>query len=137
MARTTPAAVEAILGDDYNYDGNTDLTPFIASANIIVNRVNTCALAKNPAIVLGDDELELIERWLAAHYYCKMDQLYQSKSTSSASASFQGQKTNSIESTDYGQSAINMDYSGCLSAISKRAFAGGFTAPCNPTVWGG
>lgn len=123
MARTTAKAVVDVLapGKDYDTVLNPSLQPFIDAANSIVNRVKTCAIAKG--LALSTSELEIIERWLAAHYYVQSDQTYASKNTSNASASFQGKTEKFIEGSKYGQAAINLDYSGCLSAISKRTFA--------------
>jgi len=131
--RTKTSAVEAILGglnDNSNWDGLTDLTPFIASASAVVDRVNTAA--QNKAIMpvtLSAVELELIERWLAAHFYTVMDPLYRSKSTMGASGNFQrGQANDGFETTDYGRQACMLDYSGMLRAIGKRQVAGGYWA---------
>lgn len=119
MARTTSASVQDILGN--NYDGSTSLTPFIDTATAIVDRVETCAADRDKA--LTDAELELIERWLAAHCYQQMDQGYASKSTDGAGASFHGQTGMHLESTKYGQMALRLDWSGCLTAIGSRQTA--------------
>jgi hypothetical protein len=119
MARTNSAAVQSLLGP--NYDCTTDLTPFIQTANGMADRVAACAAAKGKA--LTPQELQSIEGWLAAHFYAQMDQLYKSKSTGGASASFQGETGKGLESTLYGQSALMADYSGCLTVISKRQVA--------------
>jgi hypothetical protein len=66
--------------------------------------------------------LELIERWLSAHFYALSDQTLASKSTSKASGSFHGQTQMDFDSTKYGQAAQNIDTSGCLRAIGKRQF---------------
>jgi hypothetical protein len=121
MPRTTILQVQGILGSNYGplEDGTLpDLQQFIDSATVIVDRVATCASNRNKT--LTDGELELIERWLSAHLYAQMDMLYQSRSTGGASGSFQGQTGMSLDSTRYGQTAVNIDYSGCLSAIGKR-----------------
>lgn len=123
MSRTKKELVIAVLMDDYGpkADGSTpDLSPRIDTATVIVDRVNVCAVAKN--IALTGTELELIERWLAAHFYAIVDKPYQSKSTGGASASFQGQTGMRLETTHYGQTAMNVDYSGCLENINKRQF---------------
>jgi hypothetical protein len=122
MSRTTTSLVEKVLAD--NYDGQMDLQQFIDSATVIVDRIVTCASGKG--ITLTASELELIERWLAAHCYAQVDMLYASKSTAGASASFQGQTGLSLDSTRYGQMAVNLDYSGCLNAIGKRQFVQGY-----------
>lgn len=121
--RTLSADVLALMlpGKDYNLSSPPELTGFILTANKIVSRVATCATAKGMA--LDSTELELIERWLSAHFYVVSDQPYASKSTGGQSASFQGKTGMSLDASKYGQAAMNVDYSGCLSAISKRAFA--------------
>lgn len=122
MARTTSALVQGILGDDYN--GSTNLNPFISTASVVVNRVRLCAIEKE--IPLTTEELELLERWLAAHYYCQSDTTYKSKSTGGASGSFRGGDGMGFESTLYGQSAMmNIDPSGCLANLDKTTSAGG------------
>lgn len=120
--RTTITAVQNLL--DSNYDMVTDLQQFIDSASNVVNQVATYATGMNRG--LSNTTLELVERWLACHLYAQVDMLYQSKSTGGASASFQGQTEMNIGSTRYGQTAMNIDTSGALTAISKRSFAYGF-----------
>jgi hypothetical protein len=127
--RTTVAAVQGILGGNYGKVNGVlmNLQPFIDSATVIVDRVAVCAAKRHKT--LGPAELELVERWLAAHAYCHMDPIYMSKSTAGASASFQrGSGGEGFESTDYGKMAVRIDYSGCLSAIGKRQVARGFAA---------
>jgi len=129
MARTSQGAVQAILLDDYDSVNSPSLQPFIDTANVIVSRVATCATAKGKT--LSSTELELIERWLAAHGYAMVDQPYQSKTTQQASATFQGRTGMGLEATKYGQQALSVDYSGCLKAIASgnRKTAG--------LTWGG
>ena len=102
MASTTAAAVQAVLGG--NWDQTTDLTPFIDAAAEVVADAVTCAAVRSTTI--SSTKQELMERWLAAHYYTQMDPLYTSKSTGDASGSFK----------DYGYDkvAIALDPTGCL-----------------------
>ncbi len=125
--RTTPDAVIDVLrngseGGDYDDDNEPSLDGYIDAASAITDRVAACAIKKN--LSLSTTELELIERWVAAHNYCMSDQTYASKNTTQASASFKGQTGKGLEITNYGQTALRLDYSGCLSAIDKRQFAG-------------
>ena len=69
--------------------------------------------------VLDSDDLEIIERWLAAHLYAHADQLLSSKSTADASGTYQGKTGMGLESTQYGQTAMDMDASGCLRSMNK------------------
>lgn len=126
MANTTTTAVQALLetAGDYNLRSRPDLGVFVSSASAVMGRVVTCAARKG--ITLAADELELVERWLAAHLYAMVDQTYASKNTQSAGGSFHGQTGLNLDGTKYGQNARMLDYSGCLSAIASRAVAGGF-----------
>lgn len=103
MARTTAAAVQGILGR--NYDGQSDLTPWIAAATKLVDRV---ADSDDPP---DSDTLELIERFIAAHYYTVMDPLFSSKNTGKSSAKFMDRS--------YLDVAIQLDPSATVSAITS------------------
>jgi hypothetical protein len=118
--------VQGILVDQW--DGTTDLTPFIASASMLIDQVAQMALQMSFPISYTVGQLELIERWLSAHLYKQMDMMLQQKATGGASGVYQGKTGMSLDSTRYGQTAMTLDYSGALSAISKRATAGGFLA---------
>lgn len=128
MARTTVEAVQAILGTDYDSVRAPSLVPRIETAAAIVDRVATCASAKD--LALSATELELIERWLAAHYYTRSDPTYSSRSTAGASGSFVRHPT---VPEPYLASALELDYSGCLKAILSRQTAGGFWAGKPPS----
>lgn len=121
MPRTDVDSVRALLapGGDYDDINKPTLVPFIETASLIVDRVKTCAIDKGKDLTTA--ELELIERWLSAHFYVQSDQAYQSKSTSGASGSFQGQVGEGLQNSKYGAAALSLDYSGCLLAISGGA----------------
>lgn len=106
--RTTAGAVQKILGRDW--DGETVLDPYIETASAVVDRVTACATAKS--ITLSSSLLELIERWMAAHYYTVMDPIYKSKNTEGAGASFNDRS--------YKEVAVELDYTGCLNAILSK-----------------
>lgn len=133
MARTDADLVKAVLapGNDYDLANAPSLTRFITTANLVTSRVAACATAKD--IALSTEELTEIETWLAAHYYAMSDQTYASKTTGGQSASFHGQTGKRLEATKYGQTALDLDYSGCLSAISLRAFASSKWLGKNPS----
>lgn len=120
--RADSATVQDILGDDYDSANAPSLTAFIRAANLVVTRVATCAVDKG--LTLTDAELTEIEAWLAAHFYTRKDRVEQSKGEGGASATFQGQTGMHLEASYYGQTAMDLDFSGCLTAISKRQFAG-------------
>lgn len=111
--RTSASAVEAVLVADYK--AGTSLTPFIAAASSIVDRL----AALDTGGVLTTAQCELIERWLAAHCYCMSDRLLASRSTGKSSGSFMGQFGKRLESTTYGQTALMMDWTGRLATIGR------------------
>ena len=109
-------------GNDYDTKKNPDLTPFIQRATDLTDRVAACAASRN--LALTATEQASIEENLAAHFYQMSDKGYTSRSTSGASGSFQGQATMRLEATFYGQNAMLIDVSGCLTMYNKRAVAG-------------
>jgi hypothetical protein len=120
--RTNSRAVEGVLARDW--DGKTSLIPYIQSANSMVNRV--AQFAPNRGFALTRSELELIERWLAAHFYCCSDQPFSQKTTDGASGTFQGKTAEEgLCGTKYGQMAVRLDVSGVLNALDKRIVAKG------------
>lgn len=121
MPRTTPQAVKGVLQRDYDTINNPSLTPYIDTAAVIVSRVATCATTKG--VTLSSAELELIERWLAAHFYAVSDKPYTNNTTADASAAYNGQTAMGLDATLYGQQAKAIDYSGCLAAITSRVRA--------------
>ncbi len=124
MARTTSSAVQLVLMKDYDTTNSPDLTPFIDTASAIIDRVATCAT--NKGITLSATELEIIERWLAAHAYAMSDMPYVKRVTGDAQATYQSKIGMYLEGTRYGQMAVATDYSGCLTAIANRKTAGAY-----------
>lgn len=119
--RTTSVLVIDTLQQDYGPapDGSLpSLTTYISTASTIVDRV--VSIAGDKGYTLTTTELELIERWLAAHAYAQMDKPLASKSSGGASGSFQGQTAKGFESTLYGQMALRLDWTGALTIIDKR-----------------
>lgn len=130
MARTTATAVKGVLLSDYGttFRGlEPDLGPFIEAAGAMVDDLVDCATAKSLTVTTA--RRELLERWLAAHFYSCTDRPYQSRSEEGASATFQGQTGKGLEASYYGQTAIRLDSTGCLAAAEAATEDGG-----RPTV---
>lgn len=123
MSRTNSSNVANILLD--NYDGTTVLDRFIDTAASLTNKVST----NDTASELDAADLELIERYLAAHFYCLADPLYASKSTGGASGSFQGQTGMGLDFTPYGQTAKRLDVTGYLARLDMP------TRPKAGSIW--
>lgn len=129
MPRTSAEDVKAVLapGKDYDTDAAPDLGPFIETASALVDGIVACAAECEETV--SAVKAELLERWLAAWAYCNSDLPEQSHSEGGASASFQGQTGMGLESNYYGQTALRLDTTGCLAAI---------TSGQRPSVdWGG
>jgi len=125
MPRTTIAAVQDLLGANYGPNPNgslPNLQTYIDSATTLVDQLVTDASIKFPPYTHTSAQLELIERWLSAHFYTKMDPTYSSKSTSGASGSF---VRDPKVPEPYKDAAIMLDPSGALAALLNRQTAGG------------
>jgi len=124
--RTDKDAVHNILGPHYGLVNGAllNVLPFIESANGLVDRV----VVKDTGSLMSASDLELVERWLSAHLYAHADQLYQNKSQGGASGGFQGQTGMYFSSTQYGQTALMLDYTGTLADLEKQAKEGKKTA---------
>ena len=119
MTRAVPEDVIEILGD--HYDGITSLLPFIKTAASLVRKIQTANITLG---VLTSDDLEIIEQWLAAHFYGHADQFSASRRTGRASAEFQGKTAMVFNSTQYGQAALGLDTTGTLADIQKNVEMG-------------
>ncbi len=121
MARTTPVLVGKIVEVDPLI---TDLTPFIDSANELVTEV--CAVAKKED---GSDfytvtRLELIERWLSAHFYKIRDQMVTSEQAGPVQSAYGMKLGLNLAVTTYGQQAMILDTFGGLAQLNKAAESG-------------
>jgi len=107
MARTTSASVEAII----EVDASISLTPFIEAANALVEEIASDSGHNNA-------RLELIERWLAAHFYAMRDPRVTSERAGPVGASYQSAVALRLNSSQYGQMAMTLDTSGLLNTIN-------------------
>ena len=121
MARTTVGAVEGILLRDYDRKRRPNLMPFITTANVLVSKISSLAITNE--ITLSDEQLELIERWLSAHFYVVSDRTYAEARTEGAYAVYHGKTGLSLDFTPYGQMAKVLDTSGILAGLDKRQSA--------------
>jgi len=111
VARTSDAAVAAIA----ELDSSISLAPFIEAASAMVD-VNCEAL--NPDYTAT--ELELIERWLAAHCYHIRDMRAEQEKAGSVGSTYQSKVDLGLDVTHYGQMAMRLDYYGGLAALNER-----------------
>jgi len=115
MARTTYSAVALIIEVDANI--STDLAPFIEVANALVTDV--CNTTDYTAA-----KLELIERWLSAHFYAMRDPLAENEKAGEVGQKFFGKVDLGLQHTRYGQMVLILDTDGDLAALNNRATKG-------------
>ena len=121
--RTTVTAVQEIIETD-----ETVLTvaPFIETANALVTEVCATILQTDGVTPYYDStRLELIERWLAAHFYAIRDPRRVSESVGSVREVFQFRLGLHLDVTTYGQQAMLLDTQGGLARLSASMKAGG------------
>jgi len=111
--RTTEEAVEGII----EVDSSISLTPFIETANALVT---SCC----DDTVYTAAQLELVERWLAAHFYAICDPRAVSEHAGPVGATYQSRVDLGFHVTHYGQQAMALDTEGGLAALNRRIVKG-------------
>ena len=110
MARVSEAEVLKIIAIDTNVI--TDTTPFINSANLIVDRIEALG-------ILSDEEEKDVELWLSAHFMAIVDPRAETEKAGSVSQKYFGKTALRFDVTRYGQQAIIMDRTGYLEKLNK------------------
>ena len=90
------------------------MTPFIEVASNLVDRVLDVSSGD-----YSDATLELIERWLAAHFYAIRDMRVANEKAGSVGQAFQYKVDLNLANTMYGQQAMMLDTDGKLLALSQ------------------
>lgn len=108
MPYTTAEAVQALL----EFDSDINVDQFIETANLLVRKY--CSDSGYET-----DQLELIERWLAAHFYCIRSPQFENQSVMSAAKSFNFQPGFGLQLTRYGAQALLLDTAGGLAQANK------------------
>lgn len=114
MARTTSTAVSAII----EVDSTITLTPFIEAANALVTEC--CGSVSD----YDSTRLELIERWLSAHFYTVRDMRAEQEKAGSVSQKLQSKVDLGFDTSHYGQMAMRLDTNGGLASLNERIKAG-------------
>jgi hypothetical protein len=120
--RTTVAQVEGVLGGQYGTVNGvlSPLQPFIRKAAATVDQLLALSLKKQVPLLPTNEDLVIVETWLAAYYYTLLDPQQANQSTAGASASFVTEK---LDANRYKAGAIQADPTGLLNAILNRYFA--------------
>ncbi len=114
MPRTTPELVRGVI----DVDDAIDLSPFIFSANELVTEF--CAVD----VTYSPSRLELIERWLSAHFYATLDQQAESEGVGAVKSKYQGITAMELDGTRWGQQAMLLDTKRYLAHHSKLVAEG-------------
>jgi hypothetical protein len=86
------------------------ITPFLESANSIVT-------GKCLGVEYSNEDLELIERWLAAHLACARDPQIAQETAGAAKWTYDGKTGMGLKATRFGQNAMLQDYNGTLAEL--------------------
>lgn len=121
MPRTTGEQVAAII----ETEEEISLTPFIEVANAVVTEICAGKLRSDGVTLYYDaTRLELIERWLSAHFYAIRDMRRASESVSTVREVFQYKVGLHFDVTVYGQQAMLLDTAGGLASLQAQVQSG-------------
>lgn len=109
MPRTTDEAVAGII----ETDEDIPLTPFIEVANELVTEV--CG----SVTTYTTTRLELIERWLSAHFYAIRDPRSTREEVEGIRDTYESKVDLGFDLTRYGQQAMRLDTNGGLAALNN------------------
>jgi len=123
MARTTVDNVEAII----DIDSGISLTPFIEVANALVTEVCSTVTDSVGDLVYDSTRLELIERWLAAHFYHIRDPKPHRDEVDDVQVTYRSIVEIGFNNTHYGQMAMRIDTNGGLSRLDSSIKLGSST----------
>lgn len=98
-------------------DDSIDLDPFIESANMIVTDV--CSDSS-----YTDAKLELIERYLSAHFYTLRDPRAKIEQAGDVRVEYQSKVDLGFNTSHYGQMAMRLDTEGNLARLDQKALKG-------------
>jgi hypothetical protein len=130
MPRTTATAVSLVRTVEQDGDIEVILAPFIETANSLVTEKCTGGS-------LTDERLELIERWLSAHFYSLSPdgKMTLSETVGPITETFFGKIGFALSLTFYGQQAMILDTTGSLAAWNAQVISG--KTQQASVVWGG
>lgn len=114
-----PRAGETDVRDIIQTRSDYRIEPFLEAAEGLTDHVES----EDTLSILSIKQLKSIETYLAAHFYAHRDQQYKNKRTDGAGAAFQvgADGTGSLDTTQWGRTAMALDVTGTLSRINEDA----------------
>jgi len=109
-----PTVTEAEVAAVIDLRSNTVATPFITTAEALVEEVNLEGKGLSQAI------LKQIIIWLAAHFAAHLEQRFASETTGDARSAYQYKVDLGLNDTMYGQQAMLLDITGTLKKLNSR-----------------
>jgi hypothetical protein len=116
MSRTTDNAVQGILEES----PTLSLTPFIETANYLVTKCCAEAVHTDGTPWYDDTDLELIERWLSAHFYHVAVTRADAERAGSVGQTLRSKVDLKLNLTHYGQQVMLLDVAGGLAALNEQ-----------------
>jgi len=123
--RTTAIAVKKIIETDLGAD--SELDPFIETSSALVDEVCALAVKADGSLYYDSTRLELIERWLAAHFYTIFSARSESEKAGPVSEKIQSKVDLGLQLSHHGQQVLILDTNGGLAALNRNATEGGPT----------
>lgn len=131
MSRTSRANVAMIIELDVTVvPDDAAMAPFIDVAGELVTE--HCTGASGPATPYTDTRLELVERWLAAHFYSCRDPRAKSEGAGSVNVTYDITGGLGFDGTTYGQTAMRLDTNGGLTRLNENTKKG---KPNAKVIW--
>ena len=123
MPRTTRAQIATIveLDEDIAPD-DISMQAFIIPANELVTEGSTGA--SGPGTPYTEDRLELIERWLAAHFYTNRVPLVTHETAGGMGETKAVETGIGFENSIFGQTAMRLDTNGGLARLNHNSKKG-------------
>lgn len=126
--RTTFALVGKIIEIDPAQVEADFIAAFITPASNLVDRICATVLVVETGLpYYSNATLELIERWLSAHFYAILDPRNEREHVSRISVKIESKVDLGLNVTRYGQMAMTLDDKGGLAAINSQLKKGRVT----------
>lgn len=122
----TPRTNATLVKQIISVQDGVDLTPFIAIANQITTDVCTYPHVGQDATLFPPytdgfigSKMELIERWLSAHFYTIFDNQLSRANAGTVGVGFQFKIDLGLKASMYGQQVLRLDNYGGLAALDN------------------
>ena len=126
MPRTSATAVKALICVNLiKYPLDADLDPYLDTASQLIDLTSAlCLKVDGVTAYYTTAQLELIERWLAAHFYAVENNQLAEDKVDVISETYQFKVGLNLNCTEYGQQALLLDVCGALANAQKTAIKG-------------